>query len=591
MITINLTRIKKAILRPKAAFLYLKGYLGGEFLRFLSKKRVDLKKELADTVYKNLEKHFIRRKEPKFFDINFLEELSNQGFIINNADRICNNEFVFLATSSKILKKINWNQDIKSGHLWPNSFYLDLREKLIQSYNKGWDIKMVWELSRFQYLVPLALAFYKTGEEEYFKKWQELILNWIEKNPVYFGPNWINTMEVAIRACNWIFSWEIVRMRLLRRPDSLRQSFSEASKIGTSRNDKRISTVIASSDEVGTWQSHNKFLEGFLVSLIEHGRFIYRNLEYAPVRSNHYLSDIVGLVYLGIMFPEFKKSKKWLEKGLRGLEEEMKFQVYNDGVDYELSISYHRYVAELFLWTGWLCKINEQQFNNLTMKQLSPQFWQKLKKMVKFTYYYTKPNNLVPQIGDSDDGRLHIVWEDFYNLEKRNHFALFKLYGYATGKTSENTEKLSQSFPEAGFYIMRDKDFYLITGRNKCCYGKGGSHIHNDILSFELSMFGDDFIIDSGAYVYTPDFKARNKFRRTRAHNTIMIDNQEQNFISKEDPFYIEQIAQLTINQWETTDENIISSPAQQQAVCGVNSARNKVLPTNGRQVLIYFYE
>ena len=565
MITINLTRIKKAFLRPKAAFLYLKGYLEGEFLRFLSKKRVDLKKELPAPVYKNLEKHFIRRKEPKFFGealrpaspklqrgeqaqgIDFLEELSNQDFIINNADRICNNEFVFLGTSSKILKKINWNQDIKSGHLWPNSFYLDLREELAKDYNKGWDIKMVWELSRFQYVVPLALAFYKTGEEEYFKKWQELILNWIEKNPVHFGPNWINAMEVAIRACNWILSFEIIKQKLQVTPVSP----SEAGRAG--------------------YRLQDTFLEKFLSSLIEHGKFIYRNLEYAPVRSNHYLSDIVGLVYLGIMFPEFKKSKKWLEKGLRGLEEEMKYQVYEDGVDYELSISYHRYVAELFLWTGWLYRINQKSNipapeqvrygagkNQILNYSLSSEFWGKIKKMVKFTYYYTKPNNLVPQLGDSDDGRLHIVWEDFYNLEKRNHFALFNLYSHATGKTSENTEKPSQSFSEAGFYIMRDKDFYLITGRNKCCYGKGGSHIHNDILSFELSMFGDDFIIDPGAYVYTPDFKARNKFRRTRAHNTIIIDNQEQNFISKEDPFYIEQIAQLTINQWETTDEKII---------------------------------
>jgi len=104
---------------------------------------------------------------------------------------------------------------------------------------------------------------------------------------------------------------------------------------------------------------------------------------------------------------------------------------------------------------------------------------------------------------------------------------------------------------------MRDKDFYLITGRNKCCYGRGGSHVHNDILSFELSMLGNDFIVDPGTYVYTSDFKKRNKFRKTRAHNTVVIDNQEQNPISK-DPFYIEQTGELTINQWKTTEEEII---------------------------------
>ena len=516
MTIITLTRVKKALFHPKAAFLYFKEFMKGELLRFTCKRKIDLKKELSKRVYKKLRKHFIKRKEPRFFNVDFLKELANQDFIIEDADRICNNEFTFLGMPPKVIRNIKWNQDMKSGHSWPNLFYLDLREKFIHSYNKGWDVKMVWELSRFQYAISLALAFYNTGEEKYLKKWQELVLDWIEKNPIYFGPNWINTMEVAIRACNWTFSWEIIVAK---------------SKQNTGNKIKK------------------EFLEKFLGSLVEHGKFIYRNLEYTPTRSNHYLSDIVGLVYLGIMFPEFKESKKWLKKGLKAMEEEMKFQIYNDGVDYELSIAYHRYVTELFLWAGRLCKEN-----NIN---LSLEFWEKLEKMIKFSDYYTKPNNLTPQIGDADDGRLHIVWEDLYNWEKRNHFALFKLYNHVFEKTLEKTEKSSKSFSESGFYIMRDKDFYLISGRNKCCYGKGGSHVHNDILSFELSMFGNDFIIDPGTYIYTPDFKARNRFRNTRAHNTVMIDHEEQNPIFK-DPFDIEQTGELTVNQWKTDNQNIV---------------------------------
>jgi hypothetical protein len=515
MITISLTRIKKAIFHPKAAFSYFIGHIEGQFLRFTCKRKIDLRKELSKRTYKNLEKHFIKRKEPKFFDEDLLKKLANQGFVIDDADRICNNEFTFLGINPKVLKSIKWNQDIKSGHSWPNLFYLDLREKLVQSYNKGWEIKMVWELSRFQYAVPLAFAFYKTGEEKYLRKWQELILDWIEKNPVHFGPNWINTMEIAIRACNWIFSWEIILAKLVTCNMKLKENF----------------------------------LKEFLSSLVEHGKFIYRNLEYAPIRSNHYLSDIVGLVYLGIMFPEFKESKRWLKKGLKGLEGEMKFQVYNDGVDYELSISYHRYVAELFLWAGGLCKRN-----NIN---LSLEFWGKLKKMVEFSKYYTKPNDSAPQIGDADDTRLHIVWEDFYNWDKENHFALFKLYDYIFSNKLRDSYDESKSFSDSGFYIMKDKDFYLITGRNRCCYGKGGSHIHNDILSFELSMLGNDFIVDPGTYVYTPDFKARNKFRKTRAHNTVIIDHQEQNPVFK-DPFDIEQTGELTVNQWKINNQNIV---------------------------------
>ena len=68
MITITLTRVKKAFFHPKAAFLYFKGSIEGELLRFTSKRRINLKKELSKRTYKNLKKHFIKE--------------TNQGFLI-----------------------------------------------------------------------------------------------------------------------------------------------------------------------------------------------------------------------------------------------------------------------------------------------------------------------------------------------------------------------------------------------------------------------------------------------------------------------------------------------------------------------------
>ena len=82
MITITFTRIKKAIFYPKAVFLYLVGSISGQLLRFTSKRKIDLKKELSKRTYKNLRKHFIKRKEPRFLNLNFLNELVNQDFII-----------------------------------------------------------------------------------------------------------------------------------------------------------------------------------------------------------------------------------------------------------------------------------------------------------------------------------------------------------------------------------------------------------------------------------------------------------------------------------------------------------------------------
>jgi uncharacterized heparinase superfamily protein len=163
----------------------------------------------------------------------------------------------------------------------------------------------------------------------------------------------------------------------------------------------------------------------------------------------------------------------------------------------------------------------------------------------------------VPQIGDSDDSRLHLIWENYFSWEKRNYDALIKLFSLVTDKQIENYPLNSASFPQGGFYILKDNNFYLITGRHQACYGKGGSHTHNDILSFELSMFGEDLIIDSGTYVYTSDYQERNKFRGTQAHNVAMIDHQEQTPLLS-DPFYFDQRVQMKVLKHEEKDDFIV---------------------------------
>jgi len=104
---------------------------------------------------------------------------------------------------------------------------------------------------------------------------------------------------------------------------------------------------------------------------------------------------------------------------------------------------------------------------------------------------------------------------------------------------------------------MRDNDFYLITGHHQGCYGKGGNHTHNDLLSFELSLNGEDLIIDAGTYVYTPDYSERNKFRSTRMHNVLIIDGQEQSPLAM-DPFYFSQKSDIEIINQKNNDKEIM---------------------------------
>ena len=71
-----------------------------------------------------------------------------------------------------------------------------------------------------------------------------------------------------------------------------------------------------------------------------------------------------------------------------------------------------------------------------------------------------------------------------------------------------------------------------------------GNHKHNDQLGFEYHVSGMPVVVDPGSYVYTSDPAARNLFRGTGYHNTLMIDGVEQNEFNPEWLFRMFETAQ-----------------------------------------------
>ena len=417
--------------------------------------------------------------------------------------KICGHVFDLLGSGEVDLgPEIPWHKDYKSGKVW--SWWLP--QRLIRyKFNKGFDVKVPWELSRFYHLPVLAQAYCSTSDEKYFTEIECQVSDWIKKNPVGFGVNWKCTMEVAIRACNWVLTWQMI--------DSI--SAAKTSKLK----------------------------DLFLKSLRQHGRFIYSHLELG--HTNHYLSDLVGLIYLGVFFPEFEESAKWLKKGTKELEEEMKKQINPDGCDFESSVPYHRLVVELFGYSALLCKLNNIK--------LSDYFWNKLKEIFDFVAYYTKPNGLAPQIGDNDNGQLHKLSTFNRWLPLNDHRYLFDL-ARQIWPDYQPPKSASRNFPQSGYYIMRDKDNYMFISAGEV--GIAG-HKHNDILSFELQVCKQDFIVDPGTYVYTPDAGMRNLFRSTAYHNTVVIDSKEQNRFDKRSLFIfmMRDDSKVRCLRWKSNNE------------------------------------
>jgi hypothetical protein len=317
----------------------------------------------------------------------------------------------------------------------------------------------------------------------------------------------------------------------------------------------------------------DKFKINFFKSLFLHGRYIIEHLEFES-RNNHYLSNLVGLVYLGIFFHETLEGKNWLEKGLFGLQCEMELQVYSDGVNFEASIGYHRLATELFSSATILCMKNGIKFPEWYMRRLE--------KMFEFIYAYTKPDGSAPQIGDTDDGRLHIL-SNYGKWDKRDHryllpigALLFNRYDFICNSQELNEDafwlfggnlvenegmrlikpiKGSLAFPEGGFYILRESDLYMIVDCLSPNKNFPQGHRHNSNLSFELFAYDKSFIVDPGSYIYTANKNMRNMFRSTKYHNVVQVDGEEQNSFNENEIFDMEANAQVKINEWKITEE------------------------------------
>ncbi len=456
-------------------------------------------------------------------------------------DEICRHIFDLLGSGEKSLGPvIDWHRDFKSGFRWPKQFYRDIVRVRLDDDS---DIKATRELSRFQHFTVLGKAFWFSGDERYAREFQSQILHWIEENPFMGSVNWDCTMDVAIRAVNWLWGYAFFR------------------------------------DSAGL---DDAFRLRFLKSLLAHGRFIRKNLEYAEiweegvcirVNGNHYLSDLVGLIFLGVLLPELREASEWREFAASELWRELEEQVFADGVSYEASFSYNRLSLELFLTVALLCKKNDIE--------VPANVWKRLDKMVEFVEAYIRPDGRAPQVGDADDGRLQILGpqpiddhrylltvgavlfgrSDFKEAAGEFHEEALWLLGpeaLETWKEIPCRERscVSQSFPDGGIYVMRQGDLYLLSDCGNVGMNGQGSHDHSDPLSFELYAYDQAFIVDPGSYIYSGSAKWRNLFRSVAWHNTVRVDGEEANRFNPRELFAICNDAKPEVTEWETGESH-----------------------------------
>ena len=399
-------------------------------------------------------------------------------------------------------KNIEWRRDPLSNYIWPLDYHRDI--KLMRA--DGSDVRVLWELNRLGHFLPLAHAYSLTKDERYAAEFFAQLRSWSEQNPYGRGPNWNCAMEVALRAMNVLAAFETFR----------HSSHLDAASLQ------------------------------FVLQLLQHhGDYIERNLEFSHIAtSNHYLSDLVGLAWLGMLLPELEHAEEWALFSGPLILREMDKQVLADGADFESSTGYHRFVTELFLYTFMLSRANSGD--------ILPRYWTKLHQMLKYVRAYLRPDGFAPLIGDTDSGQVL----PFLRRRADDHAYLLEIGAQVFDDPELKTPcSTSQSFPQAGIYIMRDGDLYLCFNASGVGINGRGSHGHNDALSIEVSAGGRALIVDPGTYVYSADLDKRHQFRSTAYHSTVQIDGLEQNTINVQTPFVIGNEAKPRVLEWKTSDD------------------------------------
>jgi hypothetical protein len=410
-------------------------------------------------------------------------------------------------------RPIDWYVDPLSGLRFPRG--VSLGDWNLERMRPGRaDIKLPWELARCQHWPVLGQAYRLTGDDRFAIEIARELRDFLDANPIDTAVNWACTMDVALRAANWALALELVRPCA-----SLPGRF---------------------------WN------EAYEV-LFDHGVFIERHLENTyEVTSNHFLSNVVGLFFVAAAFRDLPKGASWDHQCRAWLAQEMDVQVLPDGADFESSVPYHRLVTELFLGAARLADDHGRPLPDTTLARV--------RGMVDFLAAVLRPDGLMPQVGDADDGRLHILsGYGTWNPQDPRH--LFGPAGclFHTGEwmaladdrtvwesvwwgfdppaipSRPSTVKNGVGhFAHAGLTVVREGREYLLVTNGIVGTAGFGNHKHNDLLGFEYHTEGAALIVDPGSFVYTADPDARNLMRSTRSHNTLMIDAEEQNEVRPE---------------------------------------------------------
>jgi hypothetical protein len=408
----------------------------------------------------------------------------------------------FLFFSHTFFRVTDWHTNPENGFKYEaEKHWSEIRD----FSSEAGDIKYVWEKSRFTFLYDLIRY------EDHFSHDQSSFVfsrieGWIEANPVNCGPNWKCSQEITLRVLNWTFALHYYK------------------------NSPNLSEAI---------------FQNILHSIYRQMQHVEENIRFSRivVRNNHALTEALGLYTVGLLYPFFPESSRWKEKGRKYFEQEIAYQIYEDGTFLQFSMNYHRVAIQLLTWAIRLAEVNGEKWSTTV--------YNRAKKSFQFLRAcQDNKSGWLPDYGHNDGalffpltdchfrdfrpqlGTLaHILkidpcYKDGIWQEDAFWFGIKNPQNAASLKNALTSDRLpvTHTFSKSGYYLLHDQETitFVRCGSYKDRPGQA------DNLHLDIWADGENILFDAGSYKYNADDDAIRYFMGTASHNTVMIGDYDQ---------------------------------------------------------------
>ena len=360
------------------------------------------------------------------------------------------------------------------------------------------DIKTIWELSRFEWVVQLALMS-NSNNQEAINLLNDRLSNWINDNQLYKGVNWKCGQEASIRLIHLILA-----AIFLNQLNSPTKSFIDLIEAHIKRIAPTISYAICQNNNHGTSEAAALFIGG---------NFLSKN----------------GL----------NKYNKIEQIGRKLLEDRSKKLFSVDGCFCQYSINYHRLALDTYIFCETYRKSNN-------LKPFSNHLYVKLKKATLWLESLTDlKTGDAPNIGANDGARLFNIFNSDYrdfrptvqwaNLIFNNRLiyevnehqkSIYNILGINIefAKIEKPVQDIQIMGNEDGFFIYKRKALLFVFRRPIFKFRPS----HSDALHIDLWLNSINILRDGGTFSYNTSYEKMNYYTGSCSHNTVEIDSRNQ---------------------------------------------------------------